>query len=235
MLIIFDLDDTLIDTSRVVTPQQLKKSLLKIKEQGLYLGDYISAENMLLRLNETASSAKHALLEFFEINRLDHKYFDMACRAVYDEISSDIAIEPCDGALDLISVLFESHKLALVTVGVQHLQLMKLKKAGIHSHFFSKIVVTQEKNKKLHYKAIIDELDFDPSDVIVCGDRIEIDLTPAKELGLKTVQMLSGRGLHCKGNREDVDYSISHLSKLIKILDSGFKYHINNGSSNHDI
>jgi putative hydrolase of the HAD superfamily len=235
LLIIFDLDDTLIDTSRGLTPQQLKKALHRMKDQGVYLGDFSKAENVLLRLNETASSAKHAILEFFEINQLDCKYFDMACKVVYDEISPDISIEPSDGALDVISVLFESHKLALVTVGVQHLQLMKLKKAGIHSHFFSKIVVTQERNKKLHYKAIIEELDFDPSDVLVCGDRIEVDLSPAKELGLKTVQMLSGRGLHCKGNKEDVDYRISHLSELIKILTQVSSITSTMGSSNHDI
>lgn len=59
---------------------------------------------------------------------------------------------------------------------------------------------------------------MDPADGIVCGDRIAIDLTPAKELGLTTVQMLSGRGVCCVGNKRDVDFSISHLGEIYKIL-----------------
>jgi len=235
LLIIFDLDDTLIDTSGGITPQQLKNALVKLNQVGLHLGDLKEAENVLLRLNETASSARHAILEFFEINQLDPSYFDMACREVYDQISPDVTVEPHDSALEILSVLSETHKLALVTVGKEHLQLMKLKKAGIHSSFFSKIVVTQEKNKKIHYKTIVDELDFDPTDVLVCGDRIAVDLSPAKELGFKTVQMLSGRGLHCKGNKGDVDFMISHLSELIKILPQVSSITSTMGSSSHDI
>jgi len=110
------------------------------------------------------------------------------------------------------------HQLALVTVGIYDRQLLKLKKAGIDTALFSKIIVTEERNKKTHYQTIIDELAISPSEVVVCGDRIPIDLTPAKELGLKTIHMRWGRGLNSYGNKGDVDYAISRLIELKEIL-----------------
>jgi len=218
LLIIFDLDDTLIDTSGCITPMQLKSALEIVSKEGLQLPKLEDSLSLLLRLNETAPSAKHALEEFFEINALDVKYLPLAVQTVYDDLPDSFTVEPMDMASDILAVLSESHKLALVTVGKLELQLLKLKKAGIHSEIFSKIIVTQERNKKIHYKSIMSELDMDPSEVVVCGDRIAIDLTPAKELGLTTVQMRSGRGLHCKGSKSDVDFTISHLSEITEIL-----------------
>lgn len=197
---------------------QLKYALERLSEEGLQLFNFAEALNLLLRLNETAPSAKHALEEFFEINAFDEKFLLLAIQAVYDDLPSSFIIEPMDMASDVLAVLSESHKLALVTVGRPELQLLKLKKAGIHSEIFSKIIVTQERNKKIHYKSIVSELDMDPAEVIVCGDRIAIDLTPAKELGFRTIQMRSGRGLHCKGSKSDVDFTISHLSEITEVL-----------------
>lgn len=218
MLIIFDLDDTLIDTSGCITPVQLKLALETVSNKGLQLPKLEDSLSLLLRLNETAPSAKHALEEFFEINAFDVNYLPLAIKTVYDDLPDSFTVEPMDMAADILAVLSESHKLALVTVGKFELQVLKLKKAGIHSEIFSKIIVTQERDKKIHYKSILSELDMEPSEVIVCGDRIAIDLTPAKELGLTTVQMRSGRGLHCKGSKSDVDFTISHLSEITEIL-----------------
>lgn len=218
MLIIFDLDDTLIDTSGCITPVQLKTALDQLVAAGVNFPSSEKALELLLRLNETAPSAKHALEEFFEINGLDELFLPLAIKAVYDDIPSSLSVEPQDMALDILTILSETHKLAIVTVGKEDLQLLKLKKAGIHSELFSKIIVTQERNKKNHYRSLQAELDMDPAEVIVCGDRIAIDLTPAKELGFKTVHMRCGRGVHSKGNKSDVDFTISHLSEITEIL-----------------
>ena len=57
-----------------------------------------------------------------------------------------------------------------------------------------------------------------PKNSLVCGDRICFDLTPAKELGFKTVQIVKGRGVGNTGLKNDVDYTILHLSELNNIL-----------------
>ena len=218
MLIIFDLDDTLIDTSGCITPVQLTNAFEKLASFGVVFSDFDKSLQSLLRLNETAPSARHAVEEFFEINGIDTQFLDAILKSVYEEFPSSLQVDPHDMAIDILDALGESHKLALVTVGKEDLQLLKLKKAGIDSDVFSKIIVTQEKNKKIHYRSIVEGLEMDSAEVIVCGDRIAIDLAPAKELGFITVHMRSGRGLHCKGDKNDVDFTISHLSEILRIL-----------------
>ena len=95
-----------------------------------------------------------------------------------------------------------------------------MKKAGIDSTIFSKLVVSEERNKKPHYQAIAEELGFERGEAIVCGDRIAVDLSPARELGYKTVHMRWGRGLNGAGPRSDVDYTITELVEIKEIIAS---------------
>jgi putative hydrolase of the HAD superfamily len=218
LLIIFDLDDTLIDTSGYLIPLQLRRALDALVSSGVVLDDYQRAFLSLLRLDRAARSSKHALEEFFEINAIDQQLFPLAVKCVYDEIPDSFALEAHEFAHELLRILSETHKIALVTMGQEGFQRLKMEKAGIDTSLFSKIVITPYKNKKEIYKGVLQELELDPSEVIVCGDRIENDLTPAKELGFKTVHVRQGRGLISTGNFADVDYTISHLSELLPIL-----------------
>ena len=97
--------------------------------------------------------------------------------------------------------------------------MLKLKKAGIDSSLFCKILILEKKNEKKYcYESLIQELNLSPGDVIVCGDRIPIDLVPAKQLGCKTIHMKKGRGLHTAGSEREVDFTITHLSQIGKVL-----------------
>ena len=53
-------------------------------------------------------------------------------------------------------------------------------------------------------------------DVLVVGDKVEVDLRPAWELGLKAVHICYGRG---KGSTSPkVNFELKHLADLKKIL-----------------
>ena len=119
---------------------------------------------------------------------------------------------------EILSELVRKHTLAIVTYGKKQFQLEKLKKAGIDTSIFSRIVVSESKDKKPHYQALLKELDIPASEVLVCGDRIHRDLSPAKELGFKTVHLRWGRGLGEIAQEGTVDFSIAHLSKLKVIV-----------------
>jgi FMN phosphatase YigB (HAD superfamily) len=98
---------------------------------------------------------------------------------------------------------------------------MKMKKAGIDSSIFSKILFSAARNKKIHYQGLLDEFGVSPSEVVVCGDRIATDLVPAKELGCRTVHMRWGRGIPSfalSPSKGDVDFSIGKLGELKEIL-----------------
>jgi putative hydrolase of the HAD superfamily len=228
LLIIFDLDDTLIDTTGSITPVKLEQALTKMVEAGLQVGDFQEALTILRRLDTATESASQTLLEFLEITlsdkESDKKYFDIGHAEVYGPLPQDFPVYPLDQALNILSDLASQHQIALVSMGKPEQQLLKLKNAGIDSTIFSKILISEDRDKKPHYKTILDELGFTPSQTLVCGDRVKRDLSPAKELGCITVHMQWGRGLSSLLSAlphyiaRDVDYAIKKLSQIKDIL-----------------
>ncbi|MBS0621299.1 MAG: HAD family hydrolase [Verrucomicrobia bacterium] len=218
MLIIFDLDDTLVDTSGCLTHYKLEEALQAMIREGMEIPHFDEALEMLRRLDRHAESARSSLSEFIEILGADSRFLEIGVKTVYDTPCGSLSLFPLEGALDLLQDLSKHHELALVTVGSAERQTEKLKKAGIDTGLFSKIAVLEERNKKMHYQVIAEGLGYAPSQVLVCGDRIPVDLTPARELGFKTVQMQWGRGVYAGGGQGDVDYRIAALPELKKIV-----------------
>lgn len=218
MLIIFDLDDTLIDTSGCVTHFKLEDGLSAMVKAGLEVADFSESLDLLRRLNASAESARAAVEEFIEILGCEKKFVEIGVREIYETFSDSLSITPLNGAKEVLDELGRNHQLALVTVGRPIQQMEKLKKAGIDSRIFSKIAIIDERNKKPHYQMIAEELGYSPEEVLVCGDRVLVDLSPARELGFKTVQMQWGRGLNVLPNaieyRRDVDYRISEIIEI---------------------
>lgn len=218
MLIIFDLDDTLIDTTGSITPVKLEHALVKMVEAGLNVGNFDEALDILKRLDTAAESGSQTLLEFLEIINGDKRYFEIGQAELYGQLPSDFPVYPLDQALEVLEELGAQHQLALVSMGKPEQQLLKLKNAGIDSTIFSKMIISEDCDKKPHYKTILDELGFTPLQTVVCGDRVGRDLLPAKELGCITVQMQWGRGLNSTNSPRDVDYAIRKLSQIKDIL-----------------
>jgi putative hydrolase of the HAD superfamily len=221
-LIIFDLDDTLIDTTGSITPFKLEQAFAKMVEAGLEVGDPEEALAVLKRLDKASESASQTLAEFLEILGADKKYFTIGEQEVYADLLPDTPVFPLDQALDVLDELKEFFTLALVSRGKPQQQLLKLKKSGIDSTIFSRIIISEEDDKKPHYQKILDELGFLPAQTVVCGDRVHRDLVPAKELGCKTIQMQWGRGAHSKGyaKPQSVDFCIAKLNQIKEILQS---------------
>ncbi len=220
MLIIFDLDDTLVDTSGCITPFKLEDALRVMIREGLVLPDFNEGLDLLKRLDMSSESSKHSLAEFLEILNADASLLQIGIKEIYENISSDIPLSPLENVIEVLTELQEEHDLALVTVGKKIQQMEKLKKAGIDSSVFSKIIVSEERNKKPHYQVIVEELGYASSEVVVCGDRIAVDLSPARELGFKTIQMRWGRGLNSTGFKNDVDYVVSRFKEIKEIMPS---------------
>jgi putative hydrolase of the HAD superfamily len=218
LLIIFDLDDTLIDTSGSITPFALENALLSMIEAGLSVPAYENALELLKRINKTAASSRDALSEFIEILDGSAEHLKIGKEKLCTELPADIPIFSLDGAGELLAELVQDHELALVTCGKPDIQMEKLKKAGIDSALFSNIMVAEDGNKKFYYKRLTEGGRYVANEVLVCGDRIPIDLTPAKDLGFKTVHMRWGRGLNSQGRKGDVDYEISSLKELKDIV-----------------
>lgn len=186
-------------------------------EAGLSIGEMHQAESLMEQINQSKLSGREALKEFLEIHRADESFLEIGLKE-YENPSIEMPIDMVEGALEVLDDLKVDHKLAIVTMGKHHLQLAKMKKAGIDLSLFSRIVIAEDQNKKIHYQRLLSELKFSSTEVVVCGDRIHIDLTPAKELGFKTVHLKHGRGLNSFDPKSDVDFTIFHLREIKKII-----------------
>ncbi len=230
MLIIFDLDDTLVDTTGCITPIKLKMALVKMIEAGLAVSDFSEAHEHLVRIDRAAESGKEALRKFIEMMQAPMHFLEIGMREMYETSCVDIPVAPCQGALELLEELSESHLLALVTMGQAPRQMDKMKNAGIDSALFSKIIVCSgsdlesplgsgfRSGKGPHYEDVASEFGCTAPEILVCGDRISADLSPAKALGFTTVHIRRGRGRNSIGPKNDVDHTIDELVELKEIF-----------------
>ncbi len=218
MLIIFDLDDTLIDTTGSITPIQLEKALHKMVEAGLKVGSFKEALATLKRMDLSSESASQTLKEFLELVDGDPALLAIGEKIVYGELPEHFTVFQLEYAAQVLDSLKEMHQLALVSMGEPRQQLLKMNNAGLDSTIFSKIVISEKEDKKSSYQEVLEALNMAPAKTVVCGDRIKRDLTPAKELGCTTIQMQWGRGL-CSKNSTDADFTIRRLSEIQEIIE----------------
>jgi putative hydrolase of the HAD superfamily len=218
LLIIFDLDDTLIDTSGSITPVKMKRAFNEMLLAGLPINNYDKTLNILFEINEKCVSSKQTIEKFVNHLNVSKKYIDIASDVIYNS-PLDMQVSVNEGAKKLLTHLNKDHDLAVVTYGKEEMQLLKMKKAGIDFSYFCKIVVTDKKDKGLHYQIIANEKKCDKENVFVCGDKIALDLIPAKKLGYRTIHIQKGRG-QCQEKDFDhyIDYKIKSLNEIKKIL-----------------
>lgn len=188
--------------------------------KGLAMANFNRSYEELLRLNTYHSSSKDALKEFLEINRAPSHCLDVGMSAVYERPVFEEPIQPVEDAVEVLDELSKSHPLVLVTKGKEKIQRDKMKRAGISTEYFTKLYFCLDGEKKKIYQKVSEEMGISPLNALVCGDRISLDLTPAKSLGYRTVQIKWGRGLGNTGFKKDVDYTILHLKELKTLLET---------------
>ena len=218
MLIIFDLDDTLIDTSGCITPVKMAEALEVMIKAGLKVGSKEKALQMMLEIDKNSPSGRETVRRFLELVDAEDYFFEIGSQEYYGKIKSEVAVSAKKGVLEALHSLKTQHRLVLVTIGIPEQQEIKLKWAGIDAAFFDKIMVTPVWNKKECYQKLNAELGFVYSQFLVCGDSWERDLQPAKELGCKTVWLKSGRALGAN-NRANPDFAIINFKEILDVVD----------------
>jgi FMN phosphatase YigB (HAD superfamily) len=216
-LIIFDLDDTLIDTSGGVTPFKMKECLKRLVQEGLSVSDFDQAYSELLAANAKSLRSKDALVQFVSNKGGDPAWVGKAMEEMTAQLPAGFPIPTTPYAKEILQLLQPFHTLALVTGGHPRFQMEKLEKAGIDRTFFSKIAIPEDSVKKPFYEGLVKEFSVSASQVLVCGDRIAMDLLPAYELGCTTVHMRWGRGKLAETEKW-VHHAITDLSQLKRII-----------------
>lgn len=217
MLIIFDLDDTLIDTSGSITPKALERAFLKMVKLGLFKRWDEGEFSKFVAIDRACTSSKESVLKFLK-GIGGERFFDDVISEAHGEIDDDHPVKRREGVLEFLERMKGMHIFSLVTLGKEANQLKKLKNAGIDSSIFAIIKILKVGDKGKAYEEVVKRLGFSKGDTIVCGDRIALDLEPAKLLGLTTVHMRFGRGKNFKRDRKIVDHEICSFSELETIV-----------------
>ena len=216
-MIIFDLDDTLIDTTGSVTPFKFRQCLKHLIEKGSCFIDFEAAYESLLAYNALSLKSVEALSRFISETGIDPAQAASVFAELTGPLPAEFVVATTPGAKEILSFFHSAHRLALVTGGHPLFQLEKLKKAGLDSSVFSKIHIPEDSIKKPYYQALIKEFSIPPEEIWVCGDRIQMDLVPAHELGCRTIHMRWGRGLRME-TEDWIDHSIATLRELKGII-----------------
>ncbi|MBN1914675.1 MAG: HAD family hydrolase [Parachlamydiales bacterium] len=216
MLIIFDLDDTLIDTSGTIIPFLFEKILIEMQGKGFPVSDIEREKQLLLELNKKEPSSKSAIEKYLQ-RKKGNVFMASAFSMLYESLPDSCPVVCRKNSLEVLLRLKKDHELALVTSGMYKRQIDKLKKAGIDRDLFCKILVTDTADKEKAYGEIVSCCQYLPYEIVVCGDRIDADLVPAKKWGMTTVHMRYGRGLYQKKN-EYVDFTICEIEEIEKII-----------------
>lgn len=195
----------------------MRRCLQKLVEEGLEIQDFEESYRALLRMNENASSSKEALTTFVWNLGFSPEKVHLASLELHSPLPQDFFIQKMEGADEIISWCKEKGRIAIVTAGASpSFQKEKIEKAGLDSSLFSKIAISDHLGKGVVYQQLLEEFSLLPEQVWVCGDRVDADLRPAKELGCHTIHMKWGRGRN--GGANWIDFTIQSLKELKGII-----------------
>ncbi|MCH9612314.1 MAG: hypothetical protein S4CHLAM102_08000 [Chlamydiia bacterium] len=219
MLCIFDLDDTLIETSKEITTQVFKNLLDCFGASPIDPTQENRIFQALCRLNQGAKSSRGCLAEYLEIHQVEESLAKQILLRYESAGFEDISIQVDQSLICMLEEFSKKHTLAIVTRGKKGWQEAKLKKSRLPLTLFHKILITSEEGKRPHYQALMQELDYQGHEVVVIGDRIGVDLAPAKQLGCVTILFENVRNNSQIDLGGQVDYTIAQMEELYGVFD----------------
>lgn len=191
--IIFDLDDTLVKTSKLYDQAREEFSLLMgnsgfKKEEALAKLDEIDIKNIHQYgfVKERYPYSLGKTYEYFSqkngkeiIPELKKKIEELGWQ-VFRQIP-----ELVDGVYQVLDTLSQKYFLILATLGDPKVQEKKVRLTGLKK-YFSIIYVLRYKNAK-EYQNILTEHKLDKRDTWIVGNSVRSDLNPGLKLGLNCI------------------------------------------------
>lgn len=188
-LLIFDLDDTLVDTSEVYwsarqrfvrvmqrqgfEPTEVVREFEEVDKSHIEIFGYVPERY------ERSMKATYVALE--------RKYQRSATKDLEEEIGKCGKIiinrmpELIEGARELLAWTYKKFELALLTRGIPELQDRKLTHAKI-KQYFTVIKVVPVK-RAIEFQELVDELGQNVDSSWIIGDSIKSDINPGLEIG----------------------------------------------------
>lgn len=218
---IFDLDDTLLDTSGLLVPQALRRACEFLIQQKVLS----SMEEGLQRWSASRQN-KSSLNHFFDIidsgDETQRKHFSEQAYRIFRAPPLPETLEPRAGGLDILEKASKQFPLFLVTQGDIDVQMNKVDRLQIIPFFKHVYYIDPfaNENKLKAFSAILSHWQFDPQKVLSIGNRLDNEIALSKSLGMKTCYVRYGE--HSLDRPETPlqipDFNITELSELRPLL-----------------
>lgn len=192
--LIFDLDDTLMDTFGQLVPEAHRQACLSMQKAGL---DVPLASLIEKRWSLIQSHPRE------EVNRLLAQAFDChnerVIQAGIDTYFNPFfeTLEPFPGVYEMLDTLKHDYALFLLTSGIPEAQERKIEALSLSS-YFQELLYAPLDLERAKYKAIQDIVHryhyrFDQT--VVIGDRITNEIVAGNQLGCYTIWVQQGECL----------------------------------------
>ncbi|MDD3647426.1 MAG: HAD family hydrolase [Candidatus Dojkabacteria bacterium] len=226
--IIFDLDDTLCNTSeskslvyshiyrenpkfQIVSEDEFK-NLISIEREGYLqrvggMQTFARIEMWLaliskLKINLSVRELKTIIDDYWKYTLQELKLF------------SD--------TLDVLNTLIaKKYITVLVTGGDFYTKASKLTKLGIDNHFkyvFTSDLLRQPKNDSAIYRYVLNYINVQAPEAVMIGNDPEQDIIPASQIGITTVQILPYNVTLSNSSNAIPSYKINRLSEIFTII-----------------
>ncbi|HZS19179.1 MAG TPA: HAD family hydrolase [Candidatus Udaeobacter sp.] len=220
-LILFDLDDTLVDTSDLYWRTRSKFVELigpLVQSDPHQIIDTFEAIDSVHIKEDGFSPSRYlrTMLKTYENLRPRDSEGDQSILEAIEDCARQITTEfpkPIDGAKELLDWVFPRFNLALITRGEKPLQLKKLEYVGFKK-YFGLIEIVERKTVDILKKAIVDA-GANPSRTWLVGDSIQTDINPGIEAGVRCIWY----AYHHKAYYWRQEHGHAPIGEFFKILD----------------
>ena len=218
--IAFDLDDTLLDTSRLLVPQAARESAAAMVAAGVAtdVDGVLAARERLIKENPRAPLYDRIVAEFGMREGRPSTQAAIAGHSAFRrrEVERDIMLSPT--ATELLARLRLNYKLYLVTSGDQATQMRKIEILQL-APYFQKIYLVDSDlgmRKGEAFAQIASLCGVAPHQCLSVGNRVDTDIAEARALGWRACWISCGEYARMLPSSfdETPDFKIERLEDL---------------------
>jgi putative hydrolase of the HAD superfamily len=186
--IFFDIDNTLYD-SATLSQMARKNSVRAMIDAGLDVSEDKLFEDLSSVIKKYGSNYPRHYDELLKIyDKVDQKI--IAAGVVAYEHTKNAYLKPLPGVVPTLIELKKEYLLGVISNGLTIKQWEKLVGLRFH-HFFDEVVTSQEceceKPAPEIFLAALRDLDVKPNEAVMVGDKYEIDIKGAREVGMHAI------------------------------------------------
>ena len=223
--LIFDLDDTLLDTSRLLVPHASKEACEAMIGAGLQTD---LSQCLLACERHRASRSRLSLFSFLveSFGTRDQTQADDVAKAGYKgfynrQVEPDISLAP--DVEEMLAELKKRYPLYLVTAGHRPTQEAKIRILKMENYFpiqnIFHIDPSKSEFKGQAFAKIASQSDSAPENFLSIGNRVDTDIGEARKLGWRGCWVRYGEYAHMqpKDEFEKPDFIIDRIQELYTV------------------